>query len=44
LLVIKTSTHVSDKSYAYISLNHQSNLLKSGLVCNLGKQMAVPTD
>ena len=41
---IKASTHASHKTYACISLKQRRHLRNYGLVCNLGKQMAVSTD
>ena len=41
---IKASAHASHKTHAYISLKQRSNSHNYGLVCNLGKQMAVLSD
>ena len=41
---IKASAHASHKTHAYISLKQRSYLRNYGLVCNLGKQMAVSSD
>ena len=41
---IKASAHASHKTHAYISLKQRSNSHNYGLVCNLGKQMAVLLD
>ena len=41
---IKASAHASHKTHAYISLKQRSNSHNYGLVCNLGKQMAVFSD
>jgi len=40
-LVIKTSAHASHKTHACISLKQRDYSRNYGLVCNLGKQMAV---
>ena len=42
--VIKASAHASHKTHACISLKQRSYSRNYGLVCNLGKQMAVPSD
>ena len=41
---IKASAHASHKTYACISLKQRGYSHNYGLVCNLGKQMAVSTD
>jgi len=38
---IKASAHASHKTHAYISLKQHGYSRNYGLVCNLGKQMAV---
>ena len=42
--VIKASAHASHKTHACISLKQRSYSRNYGLVCNLGKQMAVFLD
>ena len=41
---IKASAHASHKKHACISLKQRSYSRNYGLVCNLGKQMAVFSD
>ena len=41
---IKASAHASHKTHACISLKQRGNSRNYGLVCNLGKQMAVLSD
>jgi len=41
---IKASAHASHKTHACISLKQRGYSRNYGLVCNLGKQMAVPSD
>jgi hypothetical protein len=41
---IKASAHASHKTHACISLKQRSYSRNYGLVCNLGKQMAVSLD
>ena len=41
---IKASAHASHKTHACISLKQRGYSRNYGLVCNLGKQMAVSTD
>jgi hypothetical protein len=41
---IKALAHASHKTHTCISLKHHGNLRNYGLVCNLGKQMAVLID